>query len=307
MERVAIPLREMGARVETNDGHAPVVIDGGPLRGVEYRLDVPTAQVKSAVLLAGLAADGETAVVEPSLTRDHTERALEALDAPVRRDGMTVAVSRFQHGGFDAAVPGDVSSAAFLIAAAAMTGSLLTIEGVGLNPTRIRFLEVLSRMGVATDIAVTDVELGEPMGSITVHPAAELHGTTVVADELPSIIDEVPVLAAVAACARGETWFLGAQELRVKESDRLDRTAGGIRALGGHAAAEGEDLVIAGGGLRGGVATSGGDHRLAMTLAVAAVGADRPCDIDGMEAADVSFPGFVRTLRSIGVAAEVVA
>jgi 3-phosphoshikimate 1-carboxyvinyltransferase len=305
MERVASPLRRMGATVGTADGHAPVVVTGGSLRGIRHRLDVPTAQVKSAVLLAGLAADGETVVVEPASTRDHTERALESLGAPIRREDTEVAVSRYQHGGFEATLPGDVSSAAFLIIAAALSGSEATIEDVGLNPTRLGFLDVCSRMGLATETAVTGTELGEPLGRIRVRPVTRLRGTTVGSSELPGVIDEVGVLAILAACAEGETRFLGAGELRVKESDRLALVADGIRMLGGRAAAESDDLVVAGGGLRGGAASSGGDHRLAMAFAVAGAGADGPCEIAGMEAADVSFPGFLPALRSIGIAVEV--
>ncbi len=306
MERVAAPLRRMGATVGTSDGHAPVVVSGAPLHGIRHLLDVPTAQVKSAILLAGLAADGETVVVEPASTRDHTERALESLGAPIRRAEGSVAVSRYQHVGFEATLPGDVSSAAFLIAAAALTGSELTIEDVGLNPTRLGFLDVCSRMGVATETTVTRAELGEPTGRIRVHPVTRLRGTTVEAEELPAVIDEVPVLAVLAACAEGETRFLGARELRLKESDRLALVAEGIRRLGGRAAAEGDDLVVAGGGLRGGSASSGGDHRLGMAFAIAGVGADGPCEIEGIEAAEASFPGFVPALRSIGIAVEVV-
>jgi 3-phosphoshikimate 1-carboxyvinyltransferase len=305
MERVAAPLRRMGAEIRTEEGHAPIEVSGASmLRGVEHRLDIPTAQVKSAILLAGLAADGETVVIEPTATRDHTERALEALGAPVRRAPVTVRVSRFQHAGFEASVPGDVSSAAFLIAAGALSGSTLTIEDVGLNPTRLRYLDVMARMGVATETTVTGQQLGEPLGRIEVRRTSRLSGTTVEEAELPEVIDEIPVLAVLAACARGETWFLGASELRVKESDRLESVARGIRALGGHAAAEEDDLVIAGGGLRGGVVSSGGDHRLAMAFAVAGAGAEGPCEIEGMEAADVSFPGFDAALRSAGVDVE---
>jgi len=305
MERVAVPLRRMGAGVETTEGHAPITVSGGPLFGIEHRLDVSTAQVKSAILLAGLAAEGETAVTEPAPTRDHTERALEALGAPLRRRNTTVAVSRFQHAGFEATVPGDVSSAAFLLAVAALTGSGITIERVGLNPTRLGFLDVLARMGIDAETTQTAEQLGEPIGRLRVAPGARLRGTTVDGSELPAVIDEVPVLAVVAACAAGETRFLGAGELRVKESDRLTLIAEGIRGLGGHAAAEGDDLVVAGGGLRGGVASSGGDHRLAMAFAVAGAGADAPCEIDGMEAAAVSFPGFLAALGSTGISVEV--
>jgi 3-phosphoshikimate 1-carboxyvinyltransferase len=305
MERVASPLRQMGATVRTADGQPPLVVSGGRLAGIEHRTEVPSAQVKGAVLFAGVHASGETFVLESALTRDHTERAFEALGAPVRREGLRVGISWFQHEGFDAAVPGDPSSAAFLIAAAALTGSEVTVEGVGLNPTRLHFLEVLSRMGVSTETSVMGEDLGEPVGSIHVASEASLHPTTVEADELPLVIDEVPVLAMLATHAPAETRFLGASELRVKESDRLTALAEGIRTLGGHAAAEADDLVIAGGGLRGGVASSGGDHRLAMAFAVGALSADRPSEVGGMEAAAVSFPGFVQILRSIGAGIEV--
>ena len=306
MERVASPLRQMGATVRTTDGHPPLAVTGGRLVGIEHRTEVPSAQVKGALLLAGVSASGETLVIEPAPTRDHTERAFDALGAPVRREGLRVGISRFQHEGFEAAVPGDPSSAAFLIAAAALTSSEVTVEGVGLNPTRLHFLEVLSRMGVVTETSVLAEQLGEPVGSIHVASTAGLNPTTVEAHELPLVIDEVPVLAMLGTHARADTWFLGASELRVKESDRLTALAEGIRALGGHAAAEADDLVIAGGGLRGGVASSDGDHRLAMAFAVGSLAADRPSEVEGMEAAAVSFPGFVGTLRSIGAAIEVV-
>jgi len=304
MERVAVPLRRMGAEVRTTDGHAPLEISGAPLRGIEYRLDVPTAQVKTAILLAGLAAEGETVVVEPTQTRDHTERILTALGAPIgRRDG-TVAVSRFQHAGLEGAVPGDVSSASFLIGAAGITGAEVTIRDVGLNPTRIGFVGVLARMGIRCDAEATGEQLGEPVGTIRARRVGPLTGTTIEADEMPGVIDEVPMLAAVAAVAAGQTRFLGAGELRVKESDRLARVAEGIRSLGGNALAAGDELIVAGGGLVGGSASSSGDHRLAMAFAVAAAGANAPSEIDGIEAADVSFPGFVAALRSVGVDVE---
>jgi len=255
-------------------------------------------------LLAGVAADGETAVVEPAPTRDHTERALAALGAPVLIDEDGIHVSRYQHNGFQARVPGDVSSAAFLIAAAAITGSRLSIEDVGLNPTRLHFLDVMERMGVRTTCSIDRTELGEPVGSIAVEPCPGVRAVRVEADELPLIIDEVPVLAALATHAASDSWFLEAGELRVKESDRLHAIATGVRQLGGVAADEGVDLVIAGGGLDGGHADARGDHRMAMALVVAALGGRGPSRIDGVEAADVSFPGFVATMRALGVALE---
>ena len=304
MERIASPLRAMGAEVETTDGHPPLSIAGGQLHGIRLELSVASAQVKSALLLAGVAAEGVTTVIEPAATRDHTERALSALGAPVEREGLSVSVRRFQHGGFDGKVPGDPSSAAFLIAGAALTGSRLLVRGVGLNPTRLHFLSVMERMGVQTRVEVEGSEIGEPVGSIEVEPSDGVRSVRVEADELPLIIDEVPVLAALAAHATSDSWFLQAAELRVKESDRLGAIANGIRALGGTAADEGSDLVIAGGGLEGGRADAGGDHRIAMALTVAALRARTSCRIDGVEAADVSFPGFVATLRRAGAELE---
>lgn len=308
MERVAAPLREMGASVTTTQGHAPVEIFGGPLYGITHRLPIPTAQVKGAVLLAGLAAEGETVVTEPAPTRDHTERVLAALGAPVSVDGSTITLQGvFQHDAFAGTVPGDVSSAAFLLAAAAATGSELTVTGVGLNPSRLHFLQVLERMGVRVEARIAGEELGEPVGDLWVAPGARLTGTEVTASELPLVIDEVPVLALLATQAHGETWFMGAAELRAKESDRLAGVVEGVLALGGHAGAEGDDLVVPGLGLRGGSADARGDHRLAMAFAVASLSAEAPCEISGMEAADVSFPGFVGTLRALGASLEVLA
>jgi 3-phosphoshikimate 1-carboxyvinyltransferase len=261
--------------------------------------------VKSAVLLAGLAAEGQTTVREPAATRDHTERALEHLGAPVRLEGGTsVTISAFQHGGFRARVPGDVSSAAFLVAAAALTGSELEVRGVGLNPSRTHFLAVMGRMGIRTESRVTAAELGEPVGDLHVAACDAPIGTSVEAWEMPLVIDEVPVLAALAAHARGESRFAGAGELRVKESDRLGGLADMLRTLGGHAGVEGDDLVVAGGGLEGGTGEARGDHRMAMAIAVASLAARSPVAVEGMEAADVSFPRFVETLKALGARIE---
>ncbi|HEU5224969.1 MAG TPA: 3-phosphoshikimate 1-carboxyvinyltransferase [Actinomycetota bacterium] len=305
MERVAEPLRAMGADVRSTDGHPPVVVRGGPLRGIDHRMPVPSAQVKSAVLLAGLAAEGPTTVREPAPTRDHTERALAALGAPIVFEPGLAAIRAFEHGGFAATVPGDVSSAAFLAAAAVLTGRAVTIERVGLNPTRTRFVRVLERMGASLGSRVEGEELGEPVGTLDVEQGARLTETTIGVEELPLVIDEVPVLAMVAAHATGETRFEGGAELRVKESDRLGGLAEAIRALGGAAELEGDDLVIGGGGLAGGEADARGDHRMAMALAVAALAARGPVAVDGIEAAEVSFPGFDRLLVALGARIEV--
>jgi 3-phosphoshikimate 1-carboxyvinyltransferase len=302
MERVAVPLREMGASIRTDHGHPPVDVYGRPLRGIRHELAVPTAQAKGAILLAGLAADGWTTVVEPARTRDHTERALRRLGAPLRLEEgeRTISVARFQHDGFEARVPGDVSSAAFLVGAAILTGGELTIRGVGLNPTRTHFLSILDRMGVGTERQVTGEELGEPVGELLVAHVAGLRGTEVTAGELPLVIDEVPVLAALAAYADGPTRFAGSAELRAKESDRLAGVAEMVRDLGGRARVEGEDLVVEGGGLAGGRTSARRDHRLAMAAAIAALGAPAECEIDGMEWSEVSFPGFLSALSALG-------
>lgn len=300
MERVAAPLREMGATVATTDGHPPVEIEGRALHGIQYELLAPSAQVKGAVLLAGLAAAGRTTVVEPVPTRDHTERALDHLGAPVRSKDGTIEVAAFQHDGFEGGLPGDVSSAAFLVGAAALTGGELEVHDVGLNPTRTHFLAVMGRMGVRLDRRQTGEALGEPLGELFVSVGEGLIGTRIEAWELSFVIDEVPVLAAIAAHGVGETRFVGAGELRVKESDRLTGLADLIRGLGGLAEVQGDDLVIGGGGLAGGRADARGDHRMAMAAAVAALGARSGCDIEGMEVAAVSFPGFVGALRALG-------
>ncbi len=301
MNRIARPLEQMGASVATTEGRPPLSIRGGRLHGIRHLMPMPSAQVKGAVLLAGLDADGETTVLEPAPTRDHTERALAHLGAPVSVSGHgEVRVSRFQHEGFRARVPGDVSSAAYLVAAAALTGGEVTIDRVGLNPSRTAFLAVMGRMGIRTTTQIVDTELGEPVGRLHVGPCHGLLGVTVPPNELSLVIDEVPVLTALAAHAVGESWFLGGSELRVKESDRLAGLAEGVRGLGGRAEVEGDDLVVEGGGLSGGYARSRGDHRMGMAWCVAGLAAAGPVEVDDLEAIGVSFPGFLHTLRALG-------
>ncbi|MCJ7831980.1 MAG: 3-phosphoshikimate 1-carboxyvinyltransferase [Actinobacteria bacterium] len=304
MERIAEPLRQMGARVETTDGHAPMTVSADALTGITYRMPVPSAQVKSAVLFAGLRAEGSTVVEAPADNRDHTERALEALGAPVVIEGNSVSLSAFQHEGFEGDIPGDPSSAAFIVCGAAVTGSRVVVRDVGLNPSRTAFVEVLRRMGVHVRAKERWVSLGEPAGVLEVEGRDELRGVTVAAQELPSIIDEVAVLAATAAHASGESRFEGAGELRLKESDRLTGMVEGLRALGAEAAIEGDTLVVAGGGLSGGTADGGPDHRIGMALTIAALGASQDCFIDGVEWADISFPGFADCLVGLGALAE---
>ena len=251
-------------------------------------------------MLAGVSAEGRTVVRERVTTRDHTERALAALGAPIEIESGEVSVRAFQHEGFATSVPGDVSSAAFLVAAAAVTGGRVTIGDVGLNPSRTRYLDVMERMGIHVERRVMGEVLGEPVGELEVAAPPRIVGTTIGAEELALIIDEVPVLALVAAHAAGESRFQGAGELRVKESDRLMGWVQGIMRLGGQAAREGEALVVAGGGLAGGLANARGDHRMAMSFCVGAFAASRRCVIEGVESASVSFPGFVPALRRLG-------
>ena len=306
MERVAEPLRAMGADVSTESGHPPLTIRGSELRGIRFEPDVPSAQVKSAVLLAALAAEGTTTVAERIPTRDHTERLFVALGAPIRSDGVDLALEGpFQHEGFRGVIPGDPSSAAFLLGAAALTGGNVTVLGVSLNPTRLRFLEVLGRMGLDVEIDVEGDELGEPVGRMHLGRTGALRPVQVDANEMPLVIDEVPILAALAVHVDGPSRFDGGAELRVKESDRLMVLTEGIRSLGGEAAEEGDDLVVGGGGLSGGFARSEGDHRMAMAFAVTALAARAPSDIDGIESAAVSFPDFFPLLRSLGADVEV--
>ncbi len=323
MERVADPLRRMGAVVETTDGRPPVAVRGAPLTGIRHETPVPSAQVKGAVLLAGIAAEGTTEVVEPAQTRDHTERLLSALGASVRQTradtrradskgapaavgrGCSVAVERFEVPSFSATTPGDVSSAAFLAGAAVLTGGAVAVHGVGLNPSRLRFLDVLGRMGARVEQEVDARELGEPAGTLRVASGGTLSGTTVTPAELPEVIDEIPLLAVVAAGAAGESRFEGAGELRVKESDRLAGLRELIRGLGGEADVDGDALVVRGGGLEGGVVDGGGDHRMAMAAVVGALAARRPSEVLGTEAAAVSYPGFATSLRHLGARLEV--
>jgi 3-phosphoshikimate 1-carboxyvinyltransferase len=305
MERVARPLREMGAAVTTEDGHPPIRIRGSTLHGIRFEPEVPSAQVKGAVLLAALAAEGTTTVAERVPTRDHTERLLRVLGAPIRGEGTDVVLEGpFQHEGFRGAIPGDPSAAAFVLGAAALTGGDVTIQGVGLNPTRLHLLRVFERMGLQVEIEIEGEELGEPLGTMRLRPTRSLRPVDVPADELPLVIDEVPLLAGLAAHGEGPSRFRGAAELRVKESDRLSILAEGIRALGGEAVDEGDDLVVGGGGLAGGSVRSAGDHRLAMAFVVAALAARGPSAVDGVEIAAVSFPGFLPLLRSLGADVE---
>ena len=298
MRRIIAPLSKMGAHIEAASGdRPPLTIHGGDLEGIDYRPDVPSAQVKSAVLLAGLQANGRSRVSEPTPTRDHTERALLTFGAQLTREGDSVSIEGGQRlRAVNAKVPGDLSSAAFAAAAAAaLTGSDVTIDGVGLNPTRTALIDVLRRFGARVDVEQTGEWQGEPVGRLRV-VAQNLGSLTLGGDIVPAIIDELPVLAVLAA-AGGELHVTGASELRVKESDRITALVQGLKTLG----ADADELpdgfhVRSGHRLTGGVVQAHGDHRLAMAFAIAGLTASEPVTIEGADAAAVSYPSFFNDL-----------
>jgi 3-phosphoshikimate 1-carboxyvinyltransferase len=303
MRRVTVPLAAMGARfTERNGDGLPLTVRGERLRPLSYQMPVSSAQIKSAILLAGMAGEVAVALREPhGRSRDHTERLLQAFGyGVVEKDGWI----HFTPGGhlepFDIQVPGDPSSAAFLVGAATLAeAGELRIAGVGVNPTRTGFLDVLSRMGAGVQVENRSDRFGEPVGDLVIRPAS-LRGTEVVAGEIPGLIDEIPLLAVLASRAVGTTTFRQVGELRVKESDRLGLIAENLRALGVEAAVVGDDLVVEGGARapRGKVRTAG-DHRLAMAFAVLGTVPGAGIRIDDLACAAVSFPGFPETLRRI--------
>jgi 3-phosphoshikimate 1-carboxyvinyltransferase len=306
MERVAAPLRRMGADVRTRDGRPPVTISGSrALTGCNHVLQVPSAQVKSALLLAGLRARGRTRVQEPGISRDHTERMLEAFGVRVTREAGSVAIEGpATLAATRVEVPGDFSSAAFFVVAALTAGAApLVIRDVGLNPTRTALLEILRRMGAGIRTHALREAAGEPRGDIEVRPAA-LHGVEVPAGLVPAALDELPVLFAAAAMAAGETVVTGAGELRVKESDRLAAMADGLAALGVFVQRLPDGLRIRGGRISGGEADCRGDHRIAMAFAVLGARAESPVRILDVQNVATSFPGFAQAARACGLKLE---
>lgn len=302
MKRVAGPLASMGARIELSpSGALPAVVRGTILQGAKHRLSISSAQVKTSLLLAGLAADGETWVHEPELSRDHTERLIPAFGATLlRHDADGIGVRRQSLTATALTVPGDPSSAAFFAAAAAIVpGSTLRIDGVGTNPTRAGIIEVLAAMGAPVRIE-GEQTAAEPLGTWVCSFGAALKGTTIAGEIVPRLIDEVPILAVVAALAQGTTTIRDAADLRVKESDRLKLMAQGLQAMGAHVEELPDGLVIHGGKpLHGARIDSGMDHRIAMSFAVAGLVADGETVIEGVEWADISFPGFFRLLSQV--------
>lgn len=308
IDRIAAPLREMGAVIDATDGRLPpFTVSGQELHGIRYELPVASAQVKSCVLLAGMLADGETTVVEPQAGRDHTERLLALAGAPIRREGDAVTILNVDELSLPETlhVPSDPSSAAFLVAAGILVkGSRLLIEDCGVNWTRSGFFEIARRMGA---IVLGDLErrpgdeipLAEPLTDLDV-TAGTLVGTTVGGDEVPLAIDELPLVALLGCFADGETIVTGAQELKLKESDRIVAVVDGLNGLGGDLEATDDGFVVRGtGGLRGGTIDARGDHRTAMLGAVAGLASREGVEVLGMEAAEVSYPGFLDELAAL--------
>jgi len=301
--RVEVPLREMGARVETIDGRAPIVIEGAELSPIRYELPVASAQVKSSVLLAGLyARGGATRVVERLPTRDHTERLLASLGVRVRRRGREIAVEPVDSlPPLSLDIPGDFSSAApFLVAATLLSGSELRIHGVNLNPTRTGFLDVLDRMGARIAVFNRRSAGGEPVGDLEVR-SAELVATEIGPEEVPLLVDELPLFALAAGMARGDSVVRGAGELRVKESDRIESVTMSLRALGVRMSARDDGFRVRGVPTRprGGGMHSREDHRIAMLGAVAGLVSREGVEVGGAEAVAISFPGFFELLNSV--------
>jgi 3-phosphoshikimate 1-carboxyvinyltransferase len=306
VDRIAEPLRLMGGRIDATDGrYPPFTVYGSDLRGIRYDLPVASAQVKSCTMLAALVASGETAITEPHPTRDHTERLLMGAGVPVRREGDCVYVPSTDELELDeVTVPGDISSAAFFITAGVLVpDSRLIIEHVGVNWTRQGFLRVLERMG---GIVVGDIEPEgtppsphEPVADLDI-AAGSLEGTTVEPGEVPLAIDELPLIALLGCFAEGETVIRGAGELRLKESDRIAGVVDGLRGLGADIESTSDGFAVRGtGGLRGGVIDARGDHRLAMLGAVAGLASHEGVEVDGMEAAAISYPGFTDDLAAL--------
>lgn len=297
MERVAQPLRLLGASVETTGGCAPVLVRPARLTGREVHTQVASAQVKSALLLAALGAEGETVVVEPLKTRDHTERMLAAMGADIRASGTRVAVRGGPLRAVDVEVPGDISSAAYFMALGALRGETVC-RNVGVNPTRTGILSAFDKMGVKYSLENVRTVCGEPVADIRVKKS-ELRAISLKKEDMPALIDELPVLALMLAFADGESVIAGAEELKVKESDRIRTTAEMINALGGDCTPTQDGFVIRGReSLRGGAVRSHEDHRIAMSGAVGLIASGYGGSIEGAECVGISFPGFYKMLEN---------
>lgn len=303
MSRVVDPLRTLGARIDGRDGgrRLPLSIRGTRLCGGSYILPVASAQVKTALLLAGLLAQGSVTVTEPLSTRDHTEIMLEHLGVPIRREGSSITVYPFEDiPGGNWRIPGDFSSAAFwIVAAALLPDSELLLRGVGLNPTRTGLLEILERMGLEAEIFSPSLSGGEKTGDLCVK-SSSLKAIRIGAEDVPALVDELPILAVAAVQAEGVTEIRGAGELRVKECDRISAMAEGLRALGADLDEHEDGWTIRGGRkLHGGAVRSFGDHRIAMAMAIAGLTAEGPVRIDDDDCVAISYPGFFDQLAAV--------
>jgi 3-phosphoshikimate 1-carboxyvinyltransferase len=306
VDRIAEPLRAMGAGIEMRDGRLPpFTVHGAELSGIDYELPVASAQVKSCVLIAGMVAAGSTSIREPAPSRDHTERLLRRARVPFEQEGRTLTVSSVDELELDEiVVPGDPSSAAFVVTAATLVrGSRVVVRDVGLNWTRTGFFRIAERMGavIVGDLEEPGVQPeDEPLGELDV-ASAPLEGTVVEPEEIPLAIDELTLVALLAAHAEGETVVRGAEELRLKESDRIAAVVDGLRGLGAEIEATADGFVVRGDGspLRGGVIEARGDHRIAMLGAVAGLASLEGVEVVGMDAAAVSYPGFEADIRAL--------
>lgn len=303
MQRIVEPLRQMGADIADTDGHSPLYINPADLHGIRYEMPVASAQVKSTLLLAGLYASTPTTIIEPGPSRDHTERMLTAMGASVTASGRAITINAAVGDltPLDMTVPGDISSAAFLIAAAILVpGSDVRVVGVGINPTRTGLLDVLQRMGAVIHVEEEDGQQGEPVGMLHARGGA-LQATRIDGDDVVRAIDELPVLAVAATQAEGETVIAGAGELRVKEVDRISLLAQELRKMGAEVEEMPDGMVIGGPiRLHGNEVSSHGDHRLGMALAVAGLVADGETRVTDSDCIGDSFPGFAATLARLG-------
>jgi 3-phosphoshikimate 1-carboxyvinyltransferase len=301
MKRIITPLEMMGADIKSENGNgcAPLIINGKKLTGIHYDSPVASAQVKSAILFAGLYADGETSVTEPAISRNHTELMFEEFGVDIHTEGRTAYVKpAYELCARDIRVPGDISSAAYFMVAGAITpNSEITIKNVGINPTRDGIIRVFKMMGADMDINVTSGDIGEPTADITVRTSS-LKGCTIEGEIIPTLIDEIPAIAILACFADGDTVIKDAAELKVKESNRIGVMTENLRAMGADVVATDDGMIIHGGKpLHGAVIDSHLDHRIAMSFAIAAMNADGETDIQGAECVDISYPTFYEDIK----------
>ena len=295
MDRIINPHAKMGAVIAgvNKPSYAPLKIHGGNLSGIEYVMPVASAQVKSCIMIAGIKAHGTTTIIQPELSRDHTERMLEAMGANITIDNLSIEIKQSDLSALDVVVPGDISGAAFwMVLASCHPDASITLKRIGLNPSRTGVIEVLKMMGANIQLSNVDEEAGEPYGDITIH-SAELTGIDIEGDLIPRVIDEIPVLSLAACLAKGKTIIKGAEELRVKESDRIAATVDGLSKLGAKIKETNDGMVISGkSNLVGTSVDSFDDHRIAMTMGIAGVLSDGITEINRADANMISYPGF---------------